>query len=69
MTDERRTRTVEEIALRLYGQDTPATRRRVQRLLATRELRGRLIGKRWVAHVDDLDAYERGTDTARATAS
>lgn len=68
MTDERRTRTVEEIATRLFGVDTSATRRRVQRLFATRELRGRLIGRRWVAHVDDIDAFERGTDTARATA-
>lgn len=66
MSDERRTRTVEEIATRLFGADTAATRRHTQRLLADGTLRGRLLGRRWVAHVDDIDAFERGTDTARA---
>lgn len=59
---QRRLLYVPEIAVRLYDTDTPATRKRVQRLFESKRLPGRWMGKRWAAHVDAVEAFERGCD-------
>jgi hypothetical protein len=55
-------RPVEWIAKRLHGTDSRATRERVRALIRARKLPARHVGRRWMVHIDAIEAYERGAD-------